>query len=581
MIIRYGVGFVDDAHNRQMFSSELRTELFFFKMSVTPAFRESKKYTQDGRFHHARRICEILWPKLDWQYFSETIMQGATSGEPEVIFAAPGSAGKGKVVGAYALIYWMCDPLNTGVLLGSTSLRGLRSRIWSDIRELWNEIPPQVRQQNGWNYVDNPVPSIQLKKGDMRHGLFCVATDSKNEDLLIGFHPKRLLVVGDELTSIQWSFVEALTNLCTAKQEAQFIGIGNPKDIFDSHGKMSEPKNGWNGVDVSAETFRTKRGGICVHLDGYRSPNVTAGRTVYKYLIRQEDIDTIAEQYGENSPQMWRQRRGWWCPEGTVKSVLSSSIITKMRAQEKAEWKGAFTLIAMLDPAFEGGDRCILRFAACGIGNEGGYIIEYRDIITIKIDATEKTEPVHYQIARRVRDECHARGIPPENFAMDTTGEGGGLASIIKETWGTGFLEVEFGGKPSDDKVGVNDARLCSDVYKNKVTELWYSFREAVVFGQVRGLDAETCIEFCNRIYTVKEKTVVESKSDMKARPGGRSPDLADGAVIGLHLARKRNFLGYVSSRAVANINREWQNMIREMQLDNEGMFLGDPIENL
>ena len=426
-IFRYGVGFVDDAHNRKMFSSPLRTEMFFFKMCVTPEFRASKHYTQDGRYHHAKEICKLLWPKIDWHYFSETIMQGCCSGEREVIFAAPGSAGKGKICGAYALIYWMCDPINTGVLIGSTSLGGTKRRIWSDIRELWFEIPEQVRTGNGWNLIDNPVPSIQLKKGDMRHGLFCVATDSKNEDMLIGFHPKRLLVIGDELTSIEWSFVEALINLFTGKQEAQFLGIGNPKDIFDSHGKMSEPMDGWNSVGVETELWKTKRGGIGVHLDGYKSPNITAGKTVYKYLVTQENIDSIIQQYGENSPQMWRQRRGWWCPEGTVKSVLSSSIITKMRAQDRAEWKGGFSLIAGLDPAFEGGDRCVLRIAACGASSERGFLIEFRDIIIIKIDATEKKEPIHYQIAHRVREECSKRGIGPENFTMDTTGEGGGL----------------------------------------------------------------------------------------------------------------------------------------------------------
>lgn len=576
-IVRYGVPFHDTPQTRKIFSSVLLTELFFFRECIR--HKDSKNYTQEGRAYHGRKIAEMIWPHIIWTHWMEEMWDAFCSGTKEVLLTGPGSAGKTLTAALYCLVWWMCDPMHSGVLLGSTTMRGLRQRIWSEVRKLFQMIPEKNRNENGWNMVENPTPGIQLSRGNLKYGIFCVATDG-GEDKRIGYHPERLLVIADELTGVPWNLIEDLTNLFTGKQEEQFIGLGNASSIFDSHGKMCEPADGWNSVDVNSSLWKTKRDGICLHIDGFKSPNVIEGREVYPFLITQNDINKTAKDYGENSPQMWRMRRGFWCPEGVVKSILSSSLIQKMRAMETAEWRGGIVFIAMLDPAFEGGDRRILRFAKCGESNERGFFIEYGDIIHIKVDLKESKEPIHYQIAHSVINECRGRGIDIENFAMDTTGEGGGLSSIIKEEWGTGFLEVEFGGKPSDDPVGVNDPRACSDVYKNKVTELWYSFREAVMFGQVRGMDAETCIEFCNRLYMVKDKIVVEPKSEMKERPFGRSPDLADAAVIGLHLARKRGYLGYVQSKALHSVANHWTNMYREMQLE-EANFSGDGINDL
>jgi hypothetical protein len=269
-------------------------------------------------------------------------------------------------------------------------------------------------------------------------------------------------------------------------------------------------------------------------------------------MLRQRDIDRTRDLYGEDSPQFWRERIGYWAPQGVQKTVLSPALINKFRAREKPVWVGDYTLGAALDPAFEGGDRCILRIGKCGllddekantnifsVNQKGKLGIGLEDLITIKTSATSQ-EPIHYQIVRQVRDICSGRGIAPFNFALDSTGEGGGLASIFQREWSTEILCVEFGGRASDRPVSSTNNKRADQEYVNKVTELWHSFRNFVTDGLIRGLDDETATEFCRRYWEFRGNLiVVESKKDMKERTR-RSPDLADATVVLCEMFRQR-----------------------------------------
>ncbi|NBR91291.1 MAG: hypothetical protein EBS68_15540 [Rhodobacteraceae bacterium] len=72
--------------------------------------------------------------------------------------------------------------------------------------------------------------------------------------------------------------------------------------------------------------------------------------------------------------------------------------------------------------------------------------------------------------------------------------------------------------------------------------------------GQLRGLDAETAVEFCSRRYDdEKRKVVLETKDEYKKRHG-RSPDLADAVVFALEAARQ---LG-LTIRSVGSTSRRY-----------------------
>lgn len=585
---KYGVVIPDTKVLRQIQSNVLQCELWHFRLFHDFNGKEAAKdYNGGGIFQHAVRAANMLWRQpgkelFKWHPDLETALREYcdVTAFGETLVTGPASAGKTFGAAIYAYLSWLSDPENTGVLVCSSTLGGLKLRLWGDIRKLHlaNAEHPMFSTTN---LVDS-LTCIQSSKGETKRGIFGIAVAEGNETKaigrIIGFHPPRLIVIVDELTDVGWAIVEACTNLFTGKKKAHFIGIGNASSIFDSHGKMCEPKEGWNTVTVESERWETLRGGVCLHFDGFKSPNVVEGRVMYDFLMTAGDIKRTAETYGENSPQMWRMRRGFWCPEGTVSTVLSEPIIKNFMCMEKATWDSEKKMYAGLDPAFEGGDRCVLRFGMNGKDTKGKDILELGDIITIKPDSTRFNQrPLEYQIADKVKSECVNRGVEIQNFGMDTTGAGAGLAAIISEEWGYGFNRVHFAESASEAPVAPTDFRTCKELYKNKVTELWYSIRQIVMGYQLKGLDAETALELCARRYTSESKIVVESKSDMKSRPGAKSPDLADALAVLCDTVKHKGGLGGVS-KARKSMDREWENMVREFHKADEESYADDPI---
>jgi hypothetical protein len=116
--------------------------------------------------------------------------------------------------------------------------------------------------------------------------------------------------------------------------------------------------------------------------------------------------------------------------------------------------------------------------------------------------------------------------------------------------WSGEFLEVGFGGGASDMPASGTDPRPASEVYVNKVSEIWFVGREYIQSNQIRGIPSTLAKELCARTYSTKARgrVQVEPKEQMKKRIG-RSPDLGDAALLCLELARRR--LG-MSSKAKA-----------------------------
>ena len=199
--------------------------------------------------------------------------------------------------------------------------------------------------------------------------------------------------------------------------------------------------------------------------------------------------------------------------------------------------------------------------------------VEFKDIIYIKLIA-QSSEPIHFQIAKQVKVACTSRGCEPQHLAVDATGEGGGLCDILHKEWSSRIQRVEFGGTPSQLPVSQEDSRPSVEAYANRVTELWFSVREWVIREQVKGLDHETIIEFCQRMFDdEKRKIVVERKVLMKSRTG-QSPDLADAAALIIEMARN---LGAGRLNIKAEDDKEWESLSLKYDkiYNEESMYAG------
>jgi len=376
-----------------------------------------------------------------------------------------------------------------------------------------------------------------------------------------GIHSERILAIVDEATDTPPAAFEATSNLSKGCKEFQFLCIGNPHSKLDEHGRFCEPAAGWGAVSIDTQEWDTKRG-VCVRFDGMQSPNMKFRDPKWEFLITREQVMQSLDFEGETSPRFWKFVKGFWAPEGVVKTVLSETMCEKYNVRDPNHvFKKKSKVIAGLDPAF-GGDRCVLRFANLGDLESGLNGIEFTELLLVPINPA-KEEPIHFQIANFVREACLQRGCEPRHLAVDSTGEGGGLCDIIHKEWSSQILRVEFGGKASDKPVSDQDSRTSYEAYANRVTELWFSVREWVLRGQIRGMDTDTIIEFTQRLFDdEKRKVVVERKADMKARTA-KSPDLADAAALVVEMARE---LGAGSLNNSPESDTEWER--RAMKYD-------------
>ena len=243
-----------------------------------------------------------------------------------------GSAKTRNIVGA-ACVWWMSAPLDSSVLLCSTTAKALRKRGWAEVQRYFSSIPSRPG-----NFVDSRM-LWQSKKGDDKHAISGIAVEEgqmlKVADNIKGWHTRRQMVIIDEATAVPPAIFEACSNLYGTPQEFILVMIGNPRTRLDEFGKFCEPVGGWDSVSVDDEEWETTPkmdgvNGICIRFDAEKSPNILNplpdGKLISKYLPTKERVAMAKQRAGsENSPSYWSNERGFWAPEGLNKNVFSET----------------------------------------------------------------------------------------------------------------------------------------------------------------------------------------------------------------------------------------------------------------
>lgn len=521
------------------------------------------RYTGQGRAQHAKRLVEIIpglankfdmhsWASDQFDLFSEYKWAAITG---------PAAGGKSTAAALWALFFWLSDPKNTGVLLTSTTLDGLKKRIWGYVQRYWKMLRPFYPEAN--EVFSRCM--IQSEKGDDSNGIFGIAVAAGDEEKalgrIIGFHPDRLLVIIDEATDTPKAIVDACANLQKTKVEFQLIVIGNAKDPLDEHGKLCEPKAGWSSITVN-DTFWETKLGACLHLDSYRSPNLDGGRQ-YSYLPSEKTIKASETMYGKDSAKFWRFDRGFWPPEGSEQIVVSQSMFDKSDCKAPAAFVYSAEPVAGLDQS-RGGDRCILRMGRFGQTKSGKTMIEFTDMFPLSLNANTPANPIAYQIAQQSREICMQKNVKPSHFGMDETGDGASTADIVCREWSPAIHRVNFQAAATERAVSQENPKQCKDEYANFVTELWFAFRYFLLSDQIRGLRTEDMRDFVSRYWLMKgARYQVEPKPEMRARCGF-SPDIGDADCIVVEVCRRHGMVP-IHSREAAAGTKSMNDAIREV----------------
>lgn len=478
------------------------------------------------------------------------------------------AAGKTFTYTLLSVIEYLAKPMGTRVSLTSTTVPSLRGRVWAEVMKFIRPVSPLF----GMNVVDSQT-KIQFQKGDDRSAIIALAVDSGAVEQAVGkiqgVHLPRMVIMVDEAAQTNPAIFSARANLEVGTEFYHFIAIANASSMFDPHGLFCEPSMGWGSIQDGDEFWETKTG-VCIRFDGLKSPNVKAGKTIYPYLFGQHNIDTIKKNFGEGSLEWNSYCRGMWSKGGSRNTILDQATINDGNARDKAIWAGGnLKTIAALDPAFTNdGDDCILRFGTMGPSTDHEMMLQLDDVVRLNLQDSD-SYPLFYQIADQTIAELNKRNIAPENFALDTTGAGAGVADIISQRWKTGFNRVSFGGAATEAPISIEDDRPAKEIYANRVSQLWGQIRTIIVAGRLRGLDDITARELCARIYSLKnEKTCLESKRDLKKRTKGSSPDRADALALLVEVFIHQNGLDGAVGYGGAD-DSDWENFVVDNEIES------------
>lgn len=515
----------------------------------------------DTKYVHLKAMHDALWPESIYHYWTERRFRAHCHGYNYISYAGGASCAKSMDAAKLAILFWLGNPRHRTVIVASTSLESLSSRIWGYITKLFNKAAIPVPKE----YLSGKPPKIlypaskKRSDGEMKdtiHGMFAVAAKRGDDETVIsswiGRHPDEgIMVILDEATDMPPALIKSLPNLESGVEFFQCIAIGNSLDIFDLHGALSTPKLGWASVDPlrDSEWETTQKNGICLFFSCYESPAIHEADPVRKsilskFLITREQIDEKEKKYGLKSDMFFRFVLGFWRTSSTSNTVISREFITDYSVFDKAEWSGLYPLkmVAGLDPAFStGGDECILRLAILGQNTAGQIVLDYRGeelLFRIRISA-QSGEAMETQIATQVLNVIRRYGCRLQDVCVDANGQGRALGEVIK-----------LQGKEMIPPIKIYSTRTGNqqvksfDVVVKTAYELWFSFRDYIQQGQIKGLDPVAVSQFTTRLLITKGKgQMLESKKDYKTRMGAvapsmaHSPDEADAAALCLQSA--------------------------------------------
>lgn len=516
------------------------------------------------KYQHMKAAHDYLWPNTLWHSWTERRFREHCSGWNFITYAGGAACSKSYDAAKIALLFWLANPKKRTVIVASTSLESLESRIWGYVTKLLGQIkqfdipyrylsgkPPKIL----YDYSIDPLPQGKKLK-DSIHGMFAVAAKQGDDENVIsswiGRHPdEAILVVLDEATDMPPALTKSLPNLSQGVEFYQFMAIGNSNSMFDLHGALSTPKHGWKSIDplVDCKWETTQDNGVCLFFSCYESPaiheiNPELRAKLGKFLITTDTIEAKKKLLGADSDSFWRFVLGFWRSSSTDETVISRQFIEEFDVFSAAEWGGVYPLhmVGGLDPAFStGGDHCVLRLAILGVTYDGQVVLDYlkeRLLFHIKITAASE-DSADIQIANQVIKICSEFGCNLYDVAVDANGQGRALAEVIRLKAGAMRAPIKI----YSTRTG-NIQQKSFDVEVRTSHELWFNFRNFIQNRQIKGLDNTTIMQLTSRLVIIKDgKQKLESKHDFKNRMGAimpslaHSPDEADAASLVLQAA--------------------------------------------
>lgn len=509
-------------------------------------YRENRKPEDGGlgAYKHFRNAWRIVWPHFDWNDWSKIICE-AWCEYSRISIMGHGAAGKTYNLAFCAYLDWLAEPFTTMTSLTTVTADGLRLRMWGDLMRAHESVAPEVRQMlkvysssNRMNVMFDVEAAGGMKTHEFDKYIIEGMATSRTADAsgrIRGKHAPRRRLILDEADDMPTVIYETFANVRT-DPDVKIVDMSNAIDRYTDFGKACEPIGGWAAIHDTDLFWKTKQGGICIHLDGLQNPNMKTGlidgKKRYAYMLGPTEIEEIRKQFGEHSKEWWSYVRGFFPPDGIVSRVWPTAAIE--RARQILQFDFAPEACAALDPAFSY-DDCVLHRGEKGKLRDGRMAINGVESVKIQVKQGAGLEPEDYQVAHEVMRLCALWGVSPRNFIQDKTGNARGVYAILQKEWSPDVVGINYGGEATERPLRAGQVDKACDVVRYFVSELWFRASYLAYDGLLGGLDRlnkKTVDDLHVRRYENKQFTKgklsqVETKDELKKRLG-RSPDNGD-----------------------------------------------------
>lgn len=533
-----------------------------------------------GKDVHFKNIVRETWPEFVW-FEGADEQADALCNYPVSGFTAGASYTKSDLMSKYGNVCWQSNPVETLVIICSTSAIDAKQRIFGHVIRDFRKARAQAKAVGKLIESQSIIKLSESTDGiaasDNSSICLVAAGDQyKNDALkrLEGRKNKWVILLIDEGQDVSQEIIDtALWNL-TANAHFEVHMAGNASSRFDPLGMFMQPVEGWNSINRFTHKWKIRVGGregIGIHFDATAedAPNMkrfAMGVPQLPFLRKAEDIISAKTHLGENNPVYMRQFVGFWPDgEGETNFLVTDQALASHGAYDKPEWKTAPTPVDGIDPSYSSeGDRFMDVQVLYGLTTHGVWTIAVHKGVHVKPRPIigETKDDANIRECKRLAED---REVGPRNIGMDASA-GTALLSIAHKNWSPDILGVPFGGSATDLPISQFDKRLASDVYANAVSELWGVFVEFLNAGQIKGITPELAKELTARKFEIVAggKVKVEKKSEMKKRLGF-SPDFADGLMVAIRVIRERlKVVAGASTPAAARTSGDWKKVMRK-----------------
>lgn len=551
----------------------------------------------NGMVAHFKNYWSLLWPDDSQTWWTDLILENVINHKFTSLVGGA-SAWKSGTVARLALMDWSLYPDCTSVMMSSTTLEGVKSRIYGETTMMWK----RASERFDW-FPGNPIDSKAVitesnvdeeKARDIRNSILAIACKTSSGVFVgmgsyAGRKNRRVWCLADEFQFMQLSILQAQDNLVSNDDGTGMFGGVYPKDYQDPNerGKprrsyrcvfigntnpsvrdnpldvVSEPEFGWGSIPEATEqegktrVWKCKQHPKhpvqchCINLDSLDSPNSAypIDKPRWAHLAGPHKM----RNYATGSESYWSNGRGVFKFGLDAFKIITKEICEQFHAFDDVKWEGETTRIGMCDAAYggAGSDRCPLGWLEFGKCTDGKVRIKFREMWLVPVVIKKDVSPED-QIAFYCRQKMEAVGVPPENFFFDGRGT---LAMSLARLWSSDVNALEFGGSPTerpagpdlfvvDRDTGQKRPQTSKEAFLNFVTEMWMSARYVIESDQMRGITMDIVLDAQPREWRKVrgDKKQIETKDDLRERTGV-SPDLADMLVTGIEGARRRGFI--------------------------------------